>query len=102
MKKKKQWTHKEKFMIALAAIRGEQTITALCQQHQVSATQVYAWKKELLEEGAEIFNKKESKAVKVSEDKTEHLYKKIGQLTVERDFLQRALGKCDGSDDRNW
>jgi len=81
MKKKKQWTHKEKFMIALAAIRGEQTITALCQQHQVSATQVYAWKKELLEEGAEIFNKKESKAVCQSACKNGQI---LGSISVQK------------------
>ncbi|MBY0544664.1 MAG: helix-turn-helix domain-containing protein [Gammaproteobacteria bacterium] len=102
MNKKKQWTHKEKFVIALAAVRGEQTMPELCQQYQVSATQVYAWKKELLEHGAEIFNKQAGKPPKEAVDKSEHLYKKIGQLTVERDFLQRALGKCPGSDDGGW
>lgn len=50
-KKKKQWTSKEKFIIALAAIQNTETMASLCQRYHVAAGQVYAWKKELLENG---------------------------------------------------
>jgi transposase len=100
MKQKKQWTNKEKFVIALAAVRNEMTIQELCAQHHVAPSQVYAWKKELLEHGSEIFDKPGKANVKSDDSKRiERLYVKIGQLTVEKDFLQRALGKSQESDD---
>jgi transposase len=95
-KKKKQWTNKEKFVIALAAIQNTETVADLCQRYRVAASQVYAWKKELLENGEIAFEVKNSKAANKNESSgkvTEQLYAKIGQLTVEKDFLQRALGK---------
>jgi transposase len=100
MKHKKQWTHKEKFVIALAAVRNETTIQDICDRYQVAPSQVYAWKKELLERGAEVFDKP-GKPDKVTQDskRMERLYVKLGQLTVEKEFLQRALGKCQESDD---
>lgn len=104
MSKNKQWTNKEKFVIALAAIKNEVTIQELCQRYHVAASQIYAWKKELLERGEEVFTCK-SKHVNKTDDgakQAERLYAKIGQLTVERDFLQRALGKCPRDDDKNW
>ena len=103
MKQKKQWTNKEKFTIALTAVRGDMTIQDICQHHQVAPSQVYAWKKELLENGAEVFAKGGKSPLKTDESKqVERLYAKIGQLSVEKDFLQRALGKCHESDDKNW
>lgn len=58
---------------------------------------MYAWKKELLENGEVAFEGKDSKSANKNENSakvTEQLYAKIGQLTVEKDFfLQRALGK---------
>lgn len=100
-KKKKQWTSKEKFIIALAAIQNTETMASLCQRYHVAAGQVYAWKKELLENGEVAFEGKKSKCVNKNENSTkvtEQLYAKIGQLTVEKDFLQRALGKFPESD----
>ena len=103
MKQKKQWTNKEKFVIALAAIRNEMTIPDICQHYKVAPSQVYAWKKELMENGAEIFTKNTKSSSKTGDVKqVEKLYAKIGQLSVEKDFLQRALGKSQESDDVNW
>jgi len=84
---KKKWSAAEKFRIALQAIKGEETIEAICQRHHVAASQVYAWKKELPEHGAELFGKGH-KAVDTTDadKKVSRLYEKIGQLTVERDF----------------
>lgn len=100
-KKKKQWTNKEKFVIALAAIQNTETVAELSRRYHVAASQVYAWKKELLENGEVAFEGKNSKAINKNENSTkvtEQLYAKIGQLTVEKDFLQRALGKFPESD----
>ncbi len=97
MSKKKQWTNKEKFVIALSAIKNEVTIQELCQRYHVTASQIYAWKKELFTGKSKHRNKTDD-----GTKQAERLYAKIGQLTVERDFLQRALGKCPRDDDNSW
>ena len=59
--------------------------------------------KQLLEQGAELFGKKEkpSGALAEAERKEGLLFEKIGQLTVERDFLKKAWGKFHGNNDDN-
>lgn len=94
---KNKWSATEKFKIALLAIKGDETIEAICQKHHVAASQVYAWKKQLMEQGAELFGKA-PKLIDTTEldKKASKLYEKIGQLTVERDFLKKAWSKIHG------
>lgn len=103
MAKRKKWPAAVKFEIALQMIKGEQTLNDICKRYEVAPTQVKAWKKQLVEQGAEIFSKAGAKAEAAS--KIEHeqskLYEKIGQLTVERDFLKKAWGKFQGNNDKN-
>ena len=77
----------------------------LCQHYQVAPSQVYAWKKELLERGSEIFEPSDKsskqKARKDEEQVRKQLYEKIGELTVERDFLKKAWSKFQGEPDGN-
>lgn len=95
MIKKKKWSSEAKFKIALEAIKGEVTLTELCKKYEVSPSQVHLWKKQLIEQGSKLFDNsnKEAKAaaVQVAEQKT--LYEKIGELTVERDFLKECWRK---------
>jgi transposase len=62
---------------------------------------VHTWRKQLLEQGAQVFGKAEASGVNQAEQeqKERSLYEKIGQLTVERDFLKKASGKLRGSRD---
>jgi transposase len=95
MSRKKRWSSASKFEIALLVIKGETTINEICKRYEVAPSQVYAWKKQLLEQGAQLFNQAD-KAVAVQADREkvlQELYAKIGQLTVERDFLKKAWGK---------
>ena len=94
MTKSKKWSAKAKLEIAILALKGELTINDLCQQYQVAPSQVYAWKKQLLKQGAELFEKanksKKKKEALDHECIQKKLYEKIGQLTMERDFLKKA------------
>ena len=104
MAKHKKWSPSIKFEIALLAIKGETTLNEICKRYEVAPSQVHAWKKQLIEQGANLFIKSD-KAADESANKLEReqskLYEKIGQLTVERDFLKKAWSKFQGSNDEN-
>lgn len=103
MAQKKKWSAAAKFEIALMAIKGETTLNEICKRYQVAPSQIHAWKKELLERGAELFGKAErtQKTVANHEDAQRGLYEKIGQLTVERDFLKKSWDKFQGGNDKD-
>jgi transposase len=95
MSKNKKWTSAAKFEIALLAAKGETTINEICKKYSVAPGQVHLWKKQLLEQGAQLFNKTDKFASVASDyERTQSiLYEKIGQLTVERDFLKKSWGR---------
>jgi transposase len=104
MTQRKKWSSAAKFEIALLAIKGEATINEICNRYQVAPCQVHAWKKQLLEQGAELFareSKADSKAAVDQEQVKSALYEKIGQLTVERDFLKKSWNKFQGKNDED-
>ena len=83
-----------KARVALEAIRGEKTVAEIAAHHEVHATQVTAWKTEALENLAAIFGG--NLVAEDSKERIRELHEKIGELTVERDFLSNALGKFPG------
>lgn len=94
-RKKKQWSSSAKFEIALLAIKGEMTLNTICQRYQVAPSLVHKWKKQLLEQGACLFEKRDksaSDAVNDLKQQQSKLYEKVGQLTMERDLLKKSVG----------
>ena len=81
-----------KAKIALQAIRGDKTLAELASQHQVHPTQITTWKQQLLEHAAEVFDNAHSHA-QDAEQRVRELHAKIGELTMDRDFLSSALGR---------
>lgn len=103
MTKRKKWTATAKFEIVLHVLKGEKTLNEICKHYEVAPSQVHAWRKEFLEKGAQLFDKAE-KAASVNaeiEQQQKVLYEKIGQLTVERDFLKKAWGKFHSEKDES-
>lgn len=104
MSKHKKWSSAKKFEIALLAVKNETTINDICKKYEVAPTQVYEWKKQLLEQGANLFEKNDNSkqiAAAEAERKQEKLFEKIGELTVERDFLKKSLKKLPFSSDKD-
>ena len=104
MAQKKKWSPSAKFEIALLAIKGETTINEICKRYEVAPSQVHEWKKQLLEQGAQLFSKGDKAAEAASADlerMQRQLYEKIGKLTVERDFLKKSWEKLPGNGDNS-
>jgi transposase len=96
MTKRTRRTHAPAFKakVALAAIKGEKTLAELAQQFDIHPNQVTAWKAHLLEAASGLFGAGggASEATPTVDVKT--LHAKIGELTLENDFLSGALGKA--------
>jgi len=78
-----------KARVALEVIKGEKTLAQISSEYGAHANQVSKWKQELLKEAAGIFRRKNRKQDNGQEEKIEKLYKSIGELKVENDWLKK-------------
>ena len=81
-----------KAKVALAAIRGDRTLSELASQFDVHPNQITQWKTQLLDRAAQVFGTGAGPAEKPVDVKT--LHAKIGELALENDFLEGALTRA--------
>ncbi len=88
---RKKYSSEFKSKVALAAIKGEETTNQIASRFGVHPGQVRLWKKQMLDNVSLVFEKSR-KNEKKQQALLDKLYREIGQLKVERDFLARKSG----------
>ncbi len=91
MTKRRRFTADFKARVALDALRGDRTIQEIGAKHQVHPNQVSAWKRQAMDGLGEVFSNGGDAGRRDHEAEIKELHAKIGQLTVERDFLAGGL-----------
>ena len=90
-KKRKQYRAQFKFEVALEAIKSLKTVNQLASEHDLHPNQVSQWKRQLLAEGATIFDNGAAQQQQRDMAKTEaELYEQIGRLKMEVDWLKKS------------
>jgi len=85
-------TSEFKAKVALAAIRGDQTVTELASLYKVHPNQITTWKRQAQDQLVAVFESKKVNSLKADEKLKEELYCQIGQLKVELDWLKKKSG----------
>ncbi len=91
-KQRHQYSADFKAKVALAAIKGQQTVNEIASVYGVHPNQVMTWKKQVLAAVPDIFSARRARAAHDEEALKAQLYQQIGQLKVELDWLKKKAG----------
>lgn len=91
--KRKRYSAEFKAKVALEALKGESTVHELAARFEIHPNMVSQWKRQAAERMADLFATKAEQSDALGEAEIKELHAKIGQLTVERDFLAKAFGR---------
>lgn len=101
--KRKQYSPQFKAKVALEAARGDKTVSELSSQYDLHPTVINNWKRQLLENASTLFETGRQKKVESdNQEKVKELYRHIGQLKVERDFLAECSEKLGVKIEKPW
>jgi len=89
--KRRNHSAKFKAKVAMEAVKEEETVAQLAGRYGIHPTMIHGWKKTLQEAAVALFERGK-KVDKDLESLTSELYKQIGKLTVEKDFLSKKFG----------
>ncbi len=96
---RRKYDKKFKAQVALAAIHGEKTIQELAKEYKVHPNMIALWKKQLMENAAEVFDSHgKEKAAEEAEKKQDELLRQIGMLQVEKEFLKKKYKEIYGTE----
>ena len=90
-KNRKQYSPDFKAKVAMEALKGQETIAELAIRFEIHPTQITKWKRELIAGAGNIFGADPNKKIKDEKGLINQLYQQIGQLKVEKDFLEKGL-----------
>jgi len=82
-----------KAKVALAAVQEQQTTAELARRYKLHPNQIYKWKREFVANAERIFEREDGRGPTEAVERESELLQKIGELTVERDFLARGLDR---------
>ncbi len=93
MRKRRKFAPEFKAKVALEALSGEHTLSELAAKHDIHPNVVQQWRRQAKEGMPDLFSGKASAHTTSRESEIKELHAKIGQLTVEKDFLAKAFGR---------
>jgi len=93
--KRRRFSQEFKAKVALEAIKGQRTVNELSQEFGVHVNQISLWKKQLLAAAPEVFSRGKDREADALEQERDRLYRKVGQLQVEVDWLKKKTGLLD-------
>jgi len=100
--KRQNYTPSFKAKVALEAIREEATLAQLSSKYKVNSNLISRWKKQALDNLTSLFCNQPQNVTNSDETRIQMLHAKIGQLTVERDFLELASNRLTSLSARKW
>ena len=92
-KQRRRFSADYKFRVALEAAKGQQTISELAGKHQLHPNQISQWKRQLLEDGVDVFARNGSQVQQEQEKIQSELYELIGRLKMELEWLKKKAAQ---------
>tara|TARA_B100001063_G_scaffold190727_1_gene181601 strand:- start:226 stop:531 length:306 start_codon:yes stop_codon:yes gene_type:complete len=96
MSKRRVFSAEFKAKVAMEALREELTLSELASKYNIHPNQISQWKRQATDNMVEVFSSKRTKQASDQSQELKDLHAKIGQLTVENDFLSRAFSRSAG------